>query len=334
MNFWGLAASVLVSFGMALFFAYLLHWFDRYEREPFLLLCAVFLWGAIVSAGSAFLINTVLGLGVFILTGSEAASNLASSVLIAPFLEEILKGGAVLLVFLVFRNQFDSLMDGILYAGIAALGFAATENAYYIFAYGFQENGWQGFWSLTAIRTLLVGWQHPFYTAFFGIGLAVSRLNRNALIKLGAPLVGLALAIGAHATHNLMADFLPSVGPLPIASVFDWVGWLAMLGFILIVMRIEKHDVVRYLADEIAQGTLTESQYQTAISARKVNQKRFTALFSSRYRTVNQFYRTASRLAIKKKHLARLGEERHNGEIVATLRAETKTLSKTLLETA
>ncbi len=330
MEFWGLAASALVSFGMALFFAYLLHWFDRYEREPFLLLFGVFLWGAIVSAGSAFLINTVLGLGVFILTGSEAATNLASSVLIAPVLEEILKGGAVFLVFLIFRSQFDSLMDGILYAGVAALGFAATENAYYIYAYGFLENGWQGFWSLTAIRTLLVGWQHPFYTAFFGIGLAIARLNRNVLIKLGAPLVGLGLAIGAHATHNLLADLLPGIGPLPISSVFDWLGWLAMLGFILIVMNIEKHDVTHYLFDEVAQGTLTEAQYQTAISARKVNRTRFAAFFSSRYQMVNRFYRTASRLAIKKKQLIRLGEERNNGEIVARLRAETKALSNSL----
>ncbi len=331
MNFWGLAASVFVSFGMALVFIYLLQWFDRFEREPFLLLCGVFLWGAIVSAGSAFLVNTVLGLGVFLVTGSEAASNLVSSVVIAPVLEEILKGFAVLLVFIIFRNQFDSLMDGILYAGVAALGFAATENAYYIFTYGFLENGWQGFWSLAAIRTILVGWQHPFYTAFFGIGLAISRLNRSVLVKFTAPLVGLFLAMAAHATHNLLADLLPGVGPLPLSSVIDWLGWLAMLGFIVIVMQLERHDIERYLFDEVAQGTLTESQYRTAISARKTNRERFSAIFSGHYRTVNQFYRTASRLAIKKKHLVRLGEERNNSEIVALLRTETKTLSDTLV---
>lgn len=334
MESWGLVASVVVSFGMALLFAYLLHWFDRYEREPFLLLSGVFLWGAIVSAGSAFLINTLFGLGVFLITGSEVASNLVSSVLIAPVLEEVLKGFAVFLVFIIFRSQFDSLMDGILYAGIAALGFAATENAYYIFAYGVLENGWEGFWSLAAIRTLLVGWQHPFYTAFFGIGLAVSRMNRNGLVKFAAPLAGLTLAIGAHATHNLLADLLPGVGSLPLASVLDWIGWLAMLGFILIVMQLEKRTIQTYLFDEVAQGTLTTAQYQTAVSARKVNMKRFAALFTGRYRIVNRFYRTASRLAIKKKQLAKLGEERNNSETIAALRAETRALSNSMAEIA
>jgi protease PrsW len=332
MEFWGLAASALVSFGMALVFAYLLHWFDRFEREPFLLLCGVFLWGAVVAAGSAFLVNTVLGLGVFLVTGSESASNLASSILIAPVLEEILKGFAVLLVFFLFRNQFDSLMDGILYAGIAALGFAATENAYYIFTYGFLESGWRGFWSLAAIRSILVGWQHPFYTAFFGIGLAVSRLNRSFFVKLTAPMIGLFLAISAHATHNLLSDLLPTVGPLPLSSVIDWIGWLAMLGFIFIVMRLEKRDIEHYLADEVAQGTLTEAQYRTAVSARKTNRERVSAIFTGQYRTVNRFYRTASRLAIKKKHLAKLGEERNNSEVIAALRTETRTLSADLAE--
>jgi len=41
---------------------------------------------------------------------------------------------------------------------------------------------------------ILVGWQHPFYTAFTGIGLALARLNKNWLIKIMAPLLGLAVA--------------------------------------------------------------------------------------------------------------------------------------------
>ena len=109
-------------------------------------------------------------------------------------MEETLKGLAVLGVFLVFHSEFDSVLDGIIYAGVAALGFAATENTYYIYTYGFQEGGWSGLLSLAFIRVILVGWQHPFYTAFIGIGLAMARLNRNWLVKIIAPLLGLALA--------------------------------------------------------------------------------------------------------------------------------------------
>lgn len=328
----GILASILISFTSALLFAYLLHWFDRYEKEPFLLLAGVFLWGAVVAAGGAFILNTVLGLGIFVVTGSEAASNLVTTALTAPFIEEILKGFAVLMVFFAFRDQFDSLLDGILYAGVAALGFAATENAYYIFAYGFSEFGWQGFWDMALIRILLVGWQHPFYTAFFGIGLAASRLNRNLFVKITAPLAGLAIAIFAHALHNTLTSFLPAIGSIPISIVLDWLGWSAMLIFILIAMALEKREIKTYLADEVALGTLTAAQFQTAISATQVNRQRIKALFTSQYSVVNRFYRTAARLAIKKKLLARVGEEHGSAQKVEKLREETKQLSQALLK--
>lgn len=327
----GILASIAISFSSALLFAYLLHWFDRFEKEPFLLLAGVFLWGAVAAAGSAFVINTVLGLGVLVVTGSETASNLVTTSLTAPLIEELLKGFTVLMVFLVFRNQFDSLLDGILYAGIAALGFAATENAYYIYAYGFAEYGWAGFWELAKIRILLVGWQHPFYTAFFGIGLAASRLNRSLFVKITAPLAGLAAAITAHALHNILISYLPGFGSIPMASILDWLGWSAMLGFILVAMILEKREIKTYLADEVALGTLTDAQFQTAISATRVNRQRVKAIFTGHYRPVNRFYRTASRLAIKKKLLARVGEEDGSLERIEKLREETHRLSQALI---
>ena len=134
----GLIVSGLIGFASSLLFAYILYWLDRYEKEPLLLLGGVFLWGAVVAAGSAFLINTILGVGIYVFTGSFA-TDLATGSLVAPLVEETLKGLAVLGVFLVFRNEFDSVLDGIIYAGVAALGFAATENTYYIYTYGFQK---------------------------------------------------------------------------------------------------------------------------------------------------------------------------------------------------
>jgi RsiW-degrading membrane proteinase PrsW (M82 family) len=327
----GILTSIAISFSSALLFAYLLHWFDRFEKEPFLLLAGVFLWGAVVAAGGAFIVNTVLGLGVLVFTGSEAASDLVTSSLSAPLIEEILKGFAVLIVFFVFRNQFDSLLDGILYAGIAALGFAATENAYYIYAYGFAEYGWEGFLELAKIRILLVGWQHPFYTAFFGIGLASSRLNRGLFAKIAAPLVGLALSVFTHAVHNVLISALPGIGYFSFASVLDWLGWAAMLVYILIAMALEKRQINTYLADEVALGTLTEAQYQTATSATRVNRQRTRALFTGQYRPVNRFYRTAARLAIKKKLLAQVGDESGSQERIDKLREETRQLSQVVI---
>ena len=49
----------------------------------------------------------------------------------APLMEETLKGSAVLLLFLFKKDQFDDVLDGIIYAGVTALGFAMVENVEY-----------------------------------------------------------------------------------------------------------------------------------------------------------------------------------------------------------
>lgn len=328
----GITAAILISFGASFLFARFLLWFDRYEKEPFWLVLGVFLWGALIAGGGAFLINSIFGLGVYLFTGSEAATGLTSSILFAPIVEEILKGLAVLLVFLLARNHFDSVLDGIVYAGVAALGFAATENAFYIYTYGFLEEGWPGFWNLALVRIGLVGWQHPFYTAFFGIGLATARVNRSSFIKGFAPIIGLFLSMIAHALHNFFATFFTGVGGQAFASIVDWIGWLLMLVFIIIISRVERKDLAVYLQDEIEKSTLTPTQYQIAISAVSVSQAKTKAFFNGNYRATNLLYRTTGRLAIKKKLLHRLGNEKDNAAQVEKLRYQTKILSEALTQ--
>lgn len=134
------------------------NWLDRYEKEPKLLLGAAFLWGVIVAGGGAFILNTVFGIGIYVLTGSEGAAEFGTTSIIAPIIEEGLKGLAVLAVFFLFRHEFDSILDGIVYASITAMGFAAIENVLYIYRNGFLDNGWEGFgpW-LSSVWCLSVG---------------------------------------------------------------------------------------------------------------------------------------------------------------------------------
>ena len=49
----------------------------------------------------------------------------------APFVEEAMKGLAVFGVFYFLRREFDGVVDGVIYATFAALGFAAVENIIY-----------------------------------------------------------------------------------------------------------------------------------------------------------------------------------------------------------
>jgi protease PrsW len=318
----GLIISGFIGFATALVFAYILYWLDRYEKEPVLLLGGVFLWGAIVAAGSAFLINTTLGVGVYVFTGSNFATDLATGSLIAPLVEEILKGLAVLGVYLVFHNEFDSVLDGIIYAGVAALGFAATENVYYIYTYGFQQGGWNGLLTLTFIRVILVGWQHPFYTAFFGIGLAFSRLNRSWFVKILAPLVGLAVSMFTHAFHNTVASVLSGLQGLAVGAFFDWTGWLFMFGVIIWATWREQQNLKKYLAAEVQAGTISPSHLRTASSGCRQMAARIAALFKGCYRYTARFYQVCGEYANKRRQYAALGDEGGNLAVIQKLRAE------------
>jgi protease PrsW len=327
MQIGGLLLSVLFGVVPMLFFAYVVYWSDRYEKEPVLLLGGVFLWGAIIAAGAAFIINSIIGLGIYYFTGSQAFTELSTADAIAPLIEESLKGTAVLFVFFFFRREFDSILDGIVYAAIAAIGFAATENIYYIFTYGFQQSGINGILYMFFVRVILVGWQHPFYTAFIGIGLAVSRLNRNLSVKIIAPIVGWGLAVLTHSFHNAIATFFQGLQSLTVGLLFDWSGWLAMIIFVIWALYREQKWIITHLRDEAANGIITLNQYKTASSAWAQYVARTKALFSRNYRLVDHFYELSAELAFKKHQAYNLGEFEQNQPEIERIRAELGSMS-------
>src|SRR6266496_6621870 len=105
-------------FGFVPMFLYaaFINWLDRYEKDPKLLLGAAFVWGMVIAAGGAFILNTAFGIVIYGLTGSEGAAEFGTASIVAPIIEEGLKGLAVLIVFLMFRSEFDSVLDGVIYA--------------------------------------------------------------------------------------------------------------------------------------------------------------------------------------------------------------------------
>jgi RsiW-degrading membrane proteinase PrsW (M82 family) len=301
-------------------FAAFVYWLDRYEKEPKLLLGAAFFWGVAVAAGGAFIINTAFGIGIFVVTGNEGLTDFATTSVIAPFVEEFLKGLAVAIVFFLFRKEFDSILDGIIYGGMVALGFAATENTFYIYSHGYQEGGWGALWVLVFIRIFLVGWQHPFYTSFTGIGFATSRLSKNMFIKLLAPLAGYAVAVSMHAFHNTFGGLIGGLGGLALGTLVDWSMWAMMAGFIVWMIVKEQNLVRKHLREEVASGLISQAQYNKAISPWTLTMTIFSGHATSR------FYQVCGELSHKKEQLAKLGDEGGNTAIIASLRAELSAL--------
>lgn len=309
--------SLLFAFVPAFLMAAFVYWLDRYEKEPLILLGAAFVWGAVVAAGGAYLINTIFGISVYILTGSEQVADQATASLMAPFVEEGLKGLAILLVFLFFRKEFDSILDGIIYAGVAALGFAATENVLYIYEHGYLESGWDGLWQMVIIRDVIVAWQHPFYTAFTGIGLAVARMTRSTLTRILAVPLGYSIAVLTHAFHNSFSALIGGLEGFALGSLLDWSGWLMMLIFIVLMIARERRILQRQLYEEVQSGLISPAHYRRALSPLTAS----TAWLNGGLRA-SRFYQVCGELAHKKEQAAKVGEEGGNSLVIASLRQE------------
>ena len=302
-------------------FAAFVNWLDRYEKEPKLLLGAAFIWGVVIAGGGAYILNTIVGISVYSITGSVSAADFSTTSIAAPIIEEALKGLAVLVVFLLFRNEFDSVLDGIVYGAIVAMGFAAIENVLYIYRNGFQGGGWEGFWTLVFIRVVLVGWMHPFFTAFTGIGLALARISRNTLVKIIAVPAGYVVAVLTHSFHNTFSSVIGGMGGFFLGILADYIGYAFMIVFILWIISRERNILKRQLVEEVNNGLLSQKQYHTAISFFQTR-VHLNALTSGTFRPTSRFYQVLGELAHKKEQLTKVGEEKNNSQIIEKLRAE------------
>lgn len=316
--------AVPLAFIPAFFFSWFIYWLDRYEKEPRWLLFIAFFWGGFIAIIGAIIGSIIMDVGFTAVLQNESLVELAGGSITAPFVEEFWKGLAVLAIILIFRKEFDSILDGIVYGAIAGLGFAATENVLY-FMSQYAEAGWAGMFANFALRVGVFAWGHPFYTAFTGIGFAVARTNKNVLIKIIAPIIGYFLAVFAHSFHNTSLVFVSGLGSLALIILVEWFGFLLLLGFIFWMVRHEQGLLKKHLREEVANGLISETQYKTAVSFFQFG-ARTSALSAGVYRATDRFYQVCGELAHKKEQLKKFGDERGNLSIIEKLRAEITTL--------
>ncbi|MDF2979206.1 MAG: hypothetical protein K0S40_3934 [Actinomycetospora sp.] len=178
-------------------------WIDRFEPEPPRLLLAAFLWGAGLSALVAVVINSSAIIAAELLLG-RGQGDVVGAVISAPLVEEFVKGAFVVGLLLVRRREFDGVVDGVVYAGITAAGFAFTENIIY-FGRAFTEAEGAPATAVVAtfvLRGVLSPFAHPLFTAMIGIGVGVAAGARSRLVGTVAVLGGYVLAVILHALWN------------------------------------------------------------------------------------------------------------------------------------
>ncbi len=197
-------------------------WIDRWEPEPPRLLLIAFLWGACFAALAALIINSSAALAVDELLG-RGSGDVVGSIVIAPLVEEGLKGSFLVGLLIFRRREFDGIIDGIVYAGLTAAGFAFTENILY-FGRAFAEESSMGgsVLSVLILRGVLSPFAHPLFTAMTGIGAGIAANSRNAAARPFYVLGGYAVAALLHAIWNSSA------------SLYDGGTFLLVYGFIMV----------------------------------------------------------------------------------------------------
>jgi hypothetical protein len=152
-------------------------------------------------------------------------------------------------------------MDGLIYGGLAGFGFAAVENVFYLFG-AYTEEGVGGVLVLAFMRAGLFGLNHAMYTAFSGLGVALSLEVKNKLLKPILIFIGFLLAVLAHAAHNSLATFTSVAGVLPFlfAIIVDWAGVFVILAIALWSFILERRRIVAYAEALVKAETIPQAE--------------------------------------------------------------------------
>ena len=281
-------------------------WIDRYEGEPLWMLSTAFFWGALVAAFFAFLLNTILGLTVGTITENASAGEAFAAVISAPIVEEIGKAFILFIFFFLKKDEFDGVVDGIVYASMAGLGFAMTENILYYGNAAVQSGG-----VLTAtviVRGFFAPFSHPLFTSLTGIGLGLARQSTNIATKLLTPILGLFMAIFMHSIWNASAVFGGGWAFLLTYVVVMVPAFLILLVVIVLALRREGQVVRQFLVTDIDQGLFTREEYEQLGSITGRMGSSFSALSRTGmkgWRARRRFNQLASELAFHRSRVSR-----------------------------
>lgn len=207
---------------------WLAFWFfeDRCEPEPKRYIFFTFVVGG-------------LAVGPVLLLEQYAAGVLAGSALLLAwaFTEELFKFGAAYITSLR-TYVFDEPLDAVIYMVTAALGFAAVENA--LFLFGSLQQGTLHAVITGDLRFIGATLLHTLSSAMIGIALALSFYKSAALRRLYA-LGGVILATALHTLFNF---FILGQGGDATFFIFMCI-WLGIVAVLLVVEKV-KHPVRDY----------------------------------------------------------------------------------------
>jgi len=296
----------------------LVNFMDRYEREPWFLRLAAFLWGAIIAIPPAFFLEQNVDNLLQNLLGPNTSDVLRSALggLNAGVTEESVKGLGLLLLFVILRDEFDNVIDGIVYAALIGAGFAFVENFRY-----FATNARDTLVFLIVGR-LILGWLgHSTFTACFGAALGYIRHTRVHWKQILIPLLGYLIAVGLHSFYDFVdiqagaaIRAAPSDSNVALFSLIAIIGdyippFLAQVGLLYILVKGLAHEaaVIReFLAVEVSNGVVMVNEYALLQNSFQRTREERRVLRQSgilQWLRVKALYQTEIGLAFRKWHV-------------------------------
>jgi RsiW-degrading membrane proteinase PrsW (M82 family)/pSer/pThr/pTyr-binding forkhead associated (FHA) protein len=313
-----LAAIIIPAVPTACIFL-LVNFIDRYEREPWFLRVAAFLWGAIIAIPAALLIERRVDSLLTDLLGSNTSDVVRSAFqgLNAGITEETIKGLGLLLLFVILRDEFDNVTDGIVYAVLIGAGFAMVEN-YRYFAVDFRQ-----FPIFLIVYRIVLGWLgHSTFLACFGAALGYVRHTHVRWRQIVIPLVGYLIAVGLHSFFDFVT-FQASVAlnANPGNSYVSFLSLIALIGdyippflaqmfllYILIKALAHEAAVIReFLAVEVSNGIVKVDEYallQNSFQRTRAERRVWQQSGYRQWLRVKALYQTEIGLAFRKWHVS------------------------------
>ena len=299
-------------------------WLDRFEREPTRLLVFALLWGACIATFVAAVVNDVGSVVIDPVT----ASHPSAATWVAPVVEESLKGLGPLLILLFSRREIDGVLDGMVYAGLTAAGFAAVEDVVYLAA-GYADTGEHGLVATFVVRVVMSPFAHPMFSVCTGIGIGIAATTPHRPLRYLAPFAGWCCAVTLHGVWNLGA----------VLSQHGWLMFYVVLqlplfvGFVTLIVLARRHEaslIARELGQYVDSGLLTAPE---VVMLSSIRERSYALAWAERHGGVEarcemrELQDAASELAMVRARLDRgdarstvQREERQLLELVAALR--------------
>lgn len=182
---------------------------DKYEREPKRLLLLNFFLGAVVSILITTIMYYVFDIVLPLTNKTSIFEQFIKAFFVVGFSEEFSK-------YLIVRyysqkhKEFNEPFDGIVYAVMVSMGFAATENIFYVLEGGFETAVLRAFTAVPA---------HATFGILMGYFVGKAKFSNHKILL---NLAGLSLAILFHGAYDffLFINFIPGVWVGAFISLF------------------------------------------------------------------------------------------------------------------